>query len=208
MTAETELPADDLPWQPATLTGDVTRELRRPFGVGAVEFRPIGKASGGATPKCAIVFYIDSRLVVDRLNQVAGPENWSDAYQPLAPAELANTLYFPVECRLSVFGVVKADVGQGANQVLDDKAWKTAYSDALKRAAVKFGVGRFLYSIPRIRVECDVDDAGKLKWLSRKGTADAEAAYERWLANPQLNVYGPPLDAEPYPAKEGGDDAG
>lgn len=207
-----ELPADDLPFLPETLTAEATRQLRRPFGANAIEYRPLGRA--GKDSKVAVAFYIDARLVVSRLNQVVGAAGWTDDYEPLLRVE-APGHYFPVQCALTVLGVTKRDVGQWRVAEVGENAWKGAYSDALKRAAVKFGVGAFLYSIPRIRVGADVDKKGTddpTKWrtlgVSREGQGNADAAYQRWLANTDLNTFGPALDADPYPAKEGDDHAG
>lgn len=206
-----ELPpdADALPWIDEGLSDRVTRELRRPFSSDAIEYRPLGRA--GRDSKVAVIFYIDSRLVVARLNQVAGAANWMDAYEPLLRHE-APTQFYPVECRLTVYGVTKVDVGGDRHNEPSEHAWKGAYSDALKRAAVKFGVGAFLYSIPRIRVGADVDKADSddpKRWrtlgVSREGRAAAEAAYQRWLANEQLNPFGPALDADPYPKGDDND---
>lgn len=88
--------------------------------------------------------YIDARQVMDRLDTVVGPGNWSDHY--FAHANGA------VECTLTIFGVSKSDVGYSNNPdaepedpQFEHEPLKAAYSDAFKRAAVKFGVGRFLY---------------------------------------------------------------
>ena len=80
--------------------------------------------------------HIDARDVMDVLDAVVGPGNWSDSYQPAA-------IGLGVECTLTVLGVSKADVGMPSSQ----DAEKGAYSDAFKRAAVKFGIGRFLYGM-------------------------------------------------------------
>lgn len=170
----------------ATLT-----DLRRPFTAGAVKMRPLGKP--GNDGKAAAVFYIDSRLAVERLNAVVGPADWSDSYRLLSPAEVSNSLFFPVECSLTVCGVTKTDVGQGSTQTLDDKCWKTAYSDALKRAAVKFGVGAFLYAMPRMRAHVRVVN-GRAAGFTKDGQADLIEGYEFWLSNKELNPFGEPLD--------------
>lgn len=90
------------------------------------------------------VAYIDARDVMDRLDEAVGPANWQDEYTPLGDGS--------VMCRLSVrFGaewIVKADVGSPSEQPDGGDRLKAAFSDALKRAAVKFGVGRYLYSLP------------------------------------------------------------
>ena len=80
--------------------------------------------------------HIDARQVMNRLDDVVGVGNWSDSYQPAAIGK-------GVECTLTVCGISKTDVGT----VSDQDPEKGAYSDALKRAAVKFGIGRHLYDI-------------------------------------------------------------
>ena len=57
-----------------------------------------------------------------------------------------------VECTLTVCGVSKTDVGTSGESA---DAAKAAYSDALKRAAVKFGIGRYLYALPKQWVNYD-----------------------------------------------------
>jgi hypothetical protein len=47
------------------------------------------------------------------------------------------------------------DVGSESEQPDSGDRRKSAFSDALKRAAVKFGVGRFLYSFPSVWVDYD-----------------------------------------------------
>jgi hypothetical protein len=85
--------------------------------------------------------YIDAREVMDRLDEVVGPEHWSTVFTVLDKDAAV------VECRLTVHGVTKADAGYPNNPGSDfeKEPFKAAYSDALKRAAVHFGIGRFLY---------------------------------------------------------------
>ncbi|AGY56672.1 Rad52/Rad22 family DNA repair protein [Gloeobacter kilaueensis] len=90
------------------------------------------------------VAYLEARDVAQRLDDVCGPHNWSDTYHVLqsTPSE------WVVECRLTVVvagghEVTKCDVGLGEDA-------KAAYSDAFKRAAVKYGLGRFLYTLPKV----------------------------------------------------------
>lgn len=85
--------------------------------------------------------YIDARQVAARLDAVVGVGNWSTKFTILS---LEDNI---VECTLSVFGVSKADVGYSNAPDRDDEnePMKAAYSDAFKRSAVHFGIGRFLY---------------------------------------------------------------
>lgn len=116
--------------------------------------------------KSTIVAYIDARDVMKLLDEVAGPENWKDEYDALDP-ELKR-----VKCRLSVKvregadgqeeWVTKEDIGTASEY----EGEKGAFSDAFKRAAVKWGIGRFLYDLDTLSVNIDqygnlIDDYGK-----------------------------------------------
>ena len=175
------------------LTPDQLADLRRPFTRAAIQWRVLTKAFGDP-PKAMCIYYIDARLVAERLNAVLGPHNWSDSYRPLfendARAHMAA--YFPVECQLTVYGVTKTDVGVYQRDTCDDIAMKGAYSDAFKRAGVKFGIGAYLASIPRVAALVEVQD-GKAKGLTKAGDEFMGKAYEKWLGLP-INRFGEPFD--------------
>jgi hypothetical protein len=83
--------------------------------------------------------YVTVRQVQDRLDEVVGPGNWSTHYF------VVDHVGPIVECTLTVFGVSKADVGMcNAPEKPELEAAKSAYSDALKRAAVQWGIARFI----------------------------------------------------------------
>lgn len=88
--------------------------------------------------------YIDARFVYDRLDTVVGPENWQDRYENCT---------FPNSVRGGI-GVL-VDMGDGSSQWVwkwdvgvasDIEPEKGAHSEALKRAAVHFGIARDLYA--------------------------------------------------------------
>ncbi|WP_435005130.1 Rad52/Rad22 family DNA repair protein [Tundrisphaera lichenicola] len=85
--------------------------------------------------------YMTSRGVMNRFDDVLGPENWKESYRQMPDGELfcRITITLPDGSR-----VTKGDVGIGQGPDAGIKR-KAIYSDALKRAAVKFGVGRYLY---------------------------------------------------------------
>ena len=110
----------------------VWQELSEPFPDGEIKFLPKGGKK---------MAYITARAVMNRLDSVLGPENWWDAYQPNEHS---------VECRLTVKlpdgqTVTKVDAGAYAGMSDQGDDDKSGYSDAFKRAAVKFGIGRHLY---------------------------------------------------------------
>jgi len=114
------------------------------------------------------VAYVDARDVMDILDQVVGTENWQSDFK-----EIKGNLYAGVGIRLnnSIEWVWKWDCGTESNTEKE----KGEASDAFKRAAVKWGVGRFLYDIPIQYVKSNekktdknypfvVDDNGAKVW--------------------------------------------
>jgi|SRR5262245_40995395 len=112
----------------------VIKALAAPFPAAAVKWKP-GVVSGN---RALAVCYIDARLVQDRLDEVLGPANWQDDYEVFADGSVLCRL------RLGDEWVTKADVGGPSEQPDEGDRRKAAVSDALKRAAVKFGIGRYL----------------------------------------------------------------
>jgi hypothetical protein len=95
--------------------------------------------------------YVTARTVMNRLDEVLGPENWWDDFVPLEHS---------VICRLTIrlpdgTTLMKSDAGGYAGMADPGDDDKSGFADAFKRAAVKFGVGRYLYrdGIPRFARE-------------------------------------------------------
>lgn len=85
--------------------------------------------------------YVTARTVMNRFDSVVGPENWWDEYEPAGPSVL---------CKLSIRlpdgrVLTKSDAGGNAGMSDPGDDGKSGFSDAFKRAAVKFGCGRYLY---------------------------------------------------------------
>jgi len=140
---------------------DFTREIQEALG-GAfpedeIEFLPRAQSGG----KALGLAYIDARSVMRRLDAVVGPENWSFDFDVLSPDGKM------VKGRLTVLGVTKCDAGEAAQE---DEVLKSAVSDALKRCAVHFGIGRYLYYLPRVWAPYD---AQKRRFLEAPRLAPA-----------------------------------
>jgi hypothetical protein len=80
--------------------------------------------------------YIDARYVMDKLDHL-GPENWQDRYIDRTGGSVRCGIGLLVDGEW----VWKWDVGT----VSDIEPEKGSYSEAFKRAAVKWGIGRDLY---------------------------------------------------------------
>src|SRR5947199_8666902 len=119
----------------------ITRALSAPFDDTEVKFKP--QAVKGS--RALALAYVDVRAIMDRLDNVLGVENWQDRYQLLPD----NSVMCRLRLRIGDRWITKADVGGPSEQPDGGDRRKAAFSDALKRAAVKFGIGRYLYRLPQ-----------------------------------------------------------
>lgn len=125
----------------------IAEALSAPFDPKDVKFKPQMVKNNRALA----MGYIDARLIQDRLDEVLGVENWQDRYDFLPDGSVVCRL------RLKLGGrwITKTDVGSPSEQPDSGDRVKAAVSDALKRAAVKFGIGRYLYRLPAQWVDYD-----------------------------------------------------
>ena len=135
-------------------------------------------------PSATVVAYIDARDASDLLNEYA-IYGWSDEYY-----EVSGNTY----CKVGVVmpdGTVqyRSDCGVESNQ----DAEKGQASDAFKRACVKWGIGRFLYSLGIEYVNANevktasnwpypIDEQGKRIW-------DLTEYINNKKKSPVLNAY-------------------
>lgn len=181
--------------------------LRRPFTPHAVRWKVQAQFKGMSV--ALVVPYIDARLVVDRLNLVC-PHLWAegDPSRPELPA-FENVDGGLMLCRLTVDGITRSDVGYSKGPTAT--AGKGLYSDALKRAAVKFGIGVSLYAIPKLtlstkdgHVEKRRTASGESLVITPKGSTHLRSLYEDWLDKEGAQAFGKPLDHGDSP-NAGGD---
>ena len=133
--------------------------LSRPFPADAVSWRAQSVSTKNPdAPKAMALAYIDARDVMRRLDEVCGPAGWQCDY----PHATNKTI-----CRIGV----KVDgewiwKSNGAGDT-DIEAEKGAISDAFKRAAVLWGIGRYLYDLKTPWAECELRNGKWAKWTDQ-----------------------------------------
>jgi hypothetical protein len=85
--------------------------------------------------------YITARTVMNRLDEVLGPEGWHFELQPWGDSLIGTLILFLPDGTV----VRKSDAGGRAGMKTADDDTKSAASDCLKRCAVLVGIGRSLY---------------------------------------------------------------
>jgi len=102
------------------------------------EETPVSDSDGADVDIDTLPPYLQARPVMDRLDDVVGAENWKDEYVPIAGGFICK-----LSLRIDSDWITKED----AADTSDIEAIKGGVSDSFKRAAVKWGIGRYLYDI-------------------------------------------------------------
>jgi hypothetical protein len=161
-----------------TTADEIAQLLSAPFPVEEIRWKPkIVKGN-----RALAIAYVDARAIQDRLDETLGVDGWQDQYRELPGGSVICRL------RLRIAGqwISKSDVGSPSEQSDAGDRTKAAFSDALKRAAVKFGIGRYLYRLP-------------LSWT------DYDPETKRLTKTPQLPAWAFPVECKVDSARDGTD---
>jgi hypothetical protein len=179
----------------------VMKKLAAPFDPSEVKWKP-QVVSGN---RAMAIAYVDARVIQDRLDDVLGSQNWQDDYDCLPDGCVVCRL----RLRLGEEWITKVDVGGPSEQPDGGDRMKAAFSESLKRAAVKFGIGRYLYRLPQQWVDYDPQKRQFLRTPSlpvsalpvREEEAAASSTKDR-QAGPAKNGTSKPRPTQPAPARQ------
>lgn len=132
------------------------QELAKPFAASEIEWR-VGSTNKDKTKGMALP-YVSNRAIMNRLDEVFGIDGWCNEFRDWKGSSQL--------CGISAYfeghgWVTKWD---GADNT-DFEATKGGLSDSMKRAAVQWGIGRYLYSVP-------------VKWVAIKAVGKSYALEE------------------------------
>lgn len=137
-----------------TTLAEVHNKLTGVFGASDIYCRP-GMVMRDKT-KATILTYLDATAVMSRLDEAVGPDAWSEdstviVYPDRQLVQTGGEIIFApravVKCSLTVLGVTRTGIGEGGPE---SEPYKSAASDALKRAAWLFGIGAYLRRLPKL----------------------------------------------------------
>ncbi|TCL74197.1 Rad52/22 family double-strand break repair protein [Hydrogenispora ethanolica] len=124
------------------------KRLQEPFLPEEIEWR-VGSTNKEKTKGLALA-YVTNRAIQDRLDNLFGVSGWKNEFR-----EWKNNSQL---CGISIkFGdewITKWDGADDSNM----EAIKGGLSDAMKRAAYQWGIGRYLYKLPAIW--CEIEAVG------------------------------------------------
>lgn len=137
-----------------TEKADVWSRLAEPLPNGVVYWRQDGKViTRDGKHFARFVAYIEANTARERLDAVV-PGEWDLTLELLPPLpgidENGDGINCSFKARLQILGVIREDVGTGRD-------YKSAATDAFKRAAVRFGIAHELYAYEQNWVQVDSD---------------------------------------------------
>lgn len=135
------------------------KSLQDRFPAEEIEWRlqQAGEKNGRVWAIC--VPYVTNRAIQSRLDEVVGPGNWKNEFRPGPDGG--------VMCGLSVrVGEEWVTKWDGAENT-DIEGVKGGLSGAMKRSAVQWGIGRYLYGLDETFAQ--VSDTGSLRGKTKDG---------------------------------------
>ncbi len=145
-------------------------DLKKPFIPTAINFR-VGATNSDKTKGIALA-YLDARNVMERLDEVCGIAGWQCRYPFMGCCDIGIRM---------VRGAGQLDEwvwkSNGAGQS-DIEAEKGQYSDAFKRAAVLWGVGRYLYDLPNTWFP--IESRGRSYGFTKAAEAEMTQRLAKW----------------------------
>jgi hypothetical protein len=138
-------------------THELAAALAAPFPADRVSWKP--QAVSRDKKRALAVAYIDARDVAQRLDDVVGPLSWQVDHKQVGDQIVTGLAIRDPETGAFICKWDTGFVG-GADSESEDtqmKARKGTISDGLKRAGVLWGIGRYLYRLPKVWVDFDVE---------------------------------------------------
>ena len=119
----------------------ILNNLRNPFPEEDIEWRIQQSGLSNGLPWALVLAYVTNRAIMDRLDEIVGPENWTNDFTQSPNGGVLCTLGVRIEGDTWVY---KTD---GADNTEIERV-KGGLSNAMKRAGVQWGIGRYLYKLP------------------------------------------------------------
>lgn len=166
--------------------------LKHPFEAKDIEWRVSHAGQKNGQVWALVLAYVTNRAIMDRLDAVCEPHNWKNVYQN-APG---GGVLCGISIRIGDEWITKWD---GAEQT-EIEPVKGGLSGAMKRAAVQWGIGRYLYHLDATFVTAHEGGERKDKFVDKQ---TKQTLWFRWDA-PALPDWALPgnSDGDKQPGQE------
>ena len=133
------------------------KTLKKPFSAQDIEWRVQRSGFKNGKVWAMVLAYVTNRAIMDRLDETVGPQGWCNKFEPGPNGGIV--------CGLSIkVGDEWITKWDGADNT-GIEAIKGGLSTAMKRSAVQWGIGRYLYDLDVVFANVHEGGAhsGKLK---------------------------------------------
>lgn len=143
---------------------EIMEQLQAPFSTSDIEWRVSHSGVSNGKPWAMVLAYVTNRAIQTRLDDVFGPAGWKNRYD-----DFKDGIICTISCLIEGQWVEKAD---GAEQT-DIESLKGGLSNSMKRAAVQWGIGRYLYKLEAMFVEVFKDKRqGAIRIYDKKNNVE------------------------------------
>jgi len=166
------------------------RGLSEPFAADDIEWRVARQWPVGASAECSVLAYITNRAIMNRLDDVCGPENWMNTQQQIKELRPGHfTIQVGISIKIGDDWITKYDVAEPTGI----EPAKGGFSGAMKRAGSQWGIGRYLYSLDEEYP--NTSSQKKAGWEKAKYDKGGQTIYYWWEV-PKLPSWALPRDVE------------
>ena len=135
-------------------------QLDVPFSPDDIEWRIQSSGMHNGKPWARVLAYVTNRAIMERLDQVVGRINWRNEFAP-GPH---GGVVCGISIRVDEEWITKWD---GADNT-DIESVKGGLSNAMKRAAVQWGIGRYLYRLEEGFAQTSTEKQTGPQWYHAK----------------------------------------
>lgn len=173
---------------------ELMKKLQEPFPMEDIEWRvQRGIINGNGEKRVIVVPYVQNRAVQNRFDTIVGIENWKNEYERWGQ----NGVLCGISIKFGDEWVTKFD---GAEDT-DFESIKGGISGASKRAAVCWGVGRYLYDLSEVWV--DLKERGKNYANVKVKKGNQEQWIKGYWDEPKLPIWALPNKSQPSQQSHG-----
>jgi hypothetical protein len=115
------------------------KALQRPFPASDIEWRVDHARQTRNGNQALVLAYVTNRAIMERLDEVFGIAGWKNEFSEWRDKGVLCT----ISCKVENEWIAKAD---GADET-NIESTKGGFSASMKRAAVQWGIGRYLYNL-------------------------------------------------------------
>ena len=141
-------------------TDEVQAKLQEPFPAADIEWRMGRCGAKNGSPWAKALAYLTNRAIMDRLDAVVGCGNWKNE-KPEAGPQGGLVMGLSLLINNGDHGLEWVTKWDGAENTQIESV-KGGLSDAMKRAAVQWGIGRYLYNLEEGWCDCSTSKSGDM----------------------------------------------